>query len=217
MEFRHRRHVYKAEKSWKLIASSLQCILGCNVELRITHVPRTSDSKCAKLKRSSFSIFSCSRRTQQKRLSSNEQKSESDYADYTKSCHGTDVVTTLRSSEGNLLRSGERVLNRPCQETVGISCSGVDSSKEEGCNCAHLVPTILDSDNQSNCFPQTLWLQKKFRSSNSSKLSFQGIQQQKDFVLPMPSCTSSETYTYANEPGIFSSSSRNCTEAIGKK
>ncbi|KAJ1403249.1 P-loop containing nucleoside triphosphate hydrolase [Sesbania bispinosa] len=223
LEFHHRHHVSKAEKSWKLIASFLQFVLGCNVELRITYVPRTSDSKYAKLKRTSFRIFSCSRRIQQKSLSSNELGSELDYADYTsqnpmmkdktltssfdcgsrvphgESYHGIDAVKNLRSCEGNLLSSGERFLNRSFQETMGTSCSGVESSKDEGCKCAHVPSSILDSDNnQSTCFPQTLWLQKKFRTSHSSKLTFQGIQQQKDFVLSIPNCTCSETYTYAN-------------------
>ncbi|XP_061351266.1 protein STICHEL-like 2 isoform X2 [Gastrolobium bilobum] len=171
LEFHHRHHVSKAENSWKLIASSLQFILGCNIELRINYVPCTSDSKY-RLKMSSFSFFDCSRRIQQK--SSNEQGSESEYGDYTSQkpmmkdktlTSSSDFGTTLRSGEGNLLRSGERLLNRSFQEIMGTSSSGIDSSKEEGCNCVHLVPSILDSDNHSKCFPQTLWLQKKNRSS----------------------------------------------------
>ncbi|XP_020235756.1 protein STICHEL-like 2 [Cajanus cajan] len=215
LEFHHRHHVSKAEKSWKVIASSLQFLLGCNIELRITYAPCASDSKYAKMKRSSLSIFGCSRRIrQQKSLSSNEQGNESDYADYnsenpmmkgrisTSDC-GMDAVTALRSCEGNLLSSGERFLNRSFQETTGTSCAGVDSSKEERCNCAHLDQKILDSDNNSICFPKSLWLQKKFRSSYSSKLAFQGVQQQNDFVLSVPKCTCSGTYTHANEPYFF--------------
>ncbi|XP_047151166.1 protein STICHEL-like 2 [Vigna umbellata] len=226
IEFHHSHHVSKAEKSWKMIASSLQFILGCNVELRITYTPCASDSKYCKLKRSTFSFFTCSRRNrQQKSLSSNEQGSESDYGDCasenpmmkdktsTSDC-GMDAVTALRSYEGNLLSSGERFLNRSFQESTKTTCAEVDSSKEKGCNGAHLDPSILDSDNDHfNCFPKTLWLQKKFRSSYSSKLSFQGIQQQKDFVLSVPKCTCSGTYTYANEPCIFSGSCKNCTKA----
>ncbi|XP_058787755.1 protein STICHEL-like 2 [Vicia villosa] len=187
LEFGHHRHVSRAEKSWKLIASSLQRILGCNIELRITHVPHTFNSP----KRLSFNIFSCAR---------NIQESEIDYADHTsqksmmknttlssssdcgsqeaplKSYEGMDVITTLRSCEGNLLCSRERFLNRPSSlETLGASCSRVDSYNEEGHNGAHLVPYVPNSDNQSNCFPQTLWLQKKSPASHSSKLSFQGI------------------------------------------
>ena len=226
MEFHHSHHVSKAEKSWKMIASSLQFILGCNVELRITYTPCASDSKYSKLKRSTFSIFTCSRRNrQQKSASSNEQGSESDCADCTSenpmmkdktstSDCGMDAVTALRSCEGNLLSSGERFLNRSFQESMRTSCAEVDSSKEKGCNGAHLDPSILDSDNEHfNCFPKTLWLQKKFRSPYSSKFTFQGIQQQEDFVLSVPKCTCSGTYTYANEPCIFSGTCKNCTKA----
>ncbi|CAL0306765.1 unnamed protein product [Lupinus luteus] len=83
LEFRHRDFVARAEKSWKLIASSLQFILDCNIELRINYVPCTSESKFAKFKRSSFKFFNCSRRILRKTLSYNEQGSESDYADCT--------------------------------------------------------------------------------------------------------------------------------------
>ncbi|XP_061361449.1 protein STICHEL-like 2 [Gastrolobium bilobum] len=179
LEFHHRDYVARAEKSWKLIASSLQFILGCNIELRISYVPRTSDSKYAKLKRSSFNFFSCSRRILRKSLSSTKQGSESDYTDYTsqkpimkdqtltcysdcgsrvpplESYHGMEVVTTLRSCEGNLLRSGKREVVTP-----RISCSRVDFLKEEGCNYDHLASSTLDLDNLSKCFPRTLWLHK---------------------------------------------------------
>ncbi|KAL2346986.1 hypothetical protein Fmac_000986 [Flemingia macrophylla] len=207
LEFHHRHHVSKAEKSWKVIASSLQFLLGCNIELRITYAPCASGSTYAKLKRSSFRIFGCSRRVgQQKSLSSNEQGNESDYADYNSenpmmkgrasaSDCGMDAVTALRSCEGNLLSSGESFLNRSLKETMGTSCAGVDSSREDRCNCAHLDQTCLDSDNHSICFPKSLWLQKKFRSSYSSKLTFQGVQQEKDFGLSVPKCTCSRTYT----------------------
>ncbi|XP_019457452.1 PREDICTED: protein STICHEL-like 2 [Lupinus angustifolius] len=83
LEFHHRDFVARAEKSWKLIASSLQFILGYNIELRINYVPCTSDSKFAKFKRSYFNFFNCSRRILRKSVSYNEQGSESDYADCT--------------------------------------------------------------------------------------------------------------------------------------
>ncbi|KAL2573283.1 hypothetical protein AAZV13_17G116500 [Glycine max] len=234
LEFHHRDYVSRAEKSWRLIASSLQFILGCNLELRINCVPScTSDSIYAKLKRTSFSFFGCSRRIRWKSISSNEQGSESDYADYTsqrpmmktqtltcssnreprvpsfESYNGMQVVTTLRSSEGNLLSSGKMFLNRPDQETPRISCSGVDSLKEEGCNYELLAPSTLDLDNQSDCFPRTRWLHKKFSSSYAS--------QEKNFVLSIPKFKCSEAYGYDLEPRVFSHSSNNCINAIEEK
>ncbi|XP_058763322.1 protein STICHEL-like 2 [Vicia villosa] len=206
LEFHHRVDVAKAEKSWKQIASFLQFILGCNIELRINHVPCTSDSKYAKLKRSSFNFFNCSRRILRKSLSSDEQGCESDYADYTsqkpmmvdqktlsrssdcgsrvpplESYHGMEVVKTLRSCEGNLLSSGKLFLNRIIDQemTPRISFSRDDSVKEEECNYEHLASSTVDFDNnQTNCFPRTLWLHRKFSTSYASK--------QKDFCFINP-------------------------------
>lgn len=234
LEFHHRGYVSRAEKSWKMIASSLQFILGCNLELRINYVPScTSDSMYAKLKRSSFNFFSCSRRIHWKSVSSNEQGSESDYAGYTsqtpvmkdqtltfssdsasrvppfESYHGMQVVTTLRSSEGNLLSSGKMSLNKQDQETPRISCSIVDSLKEEGCDDEHLASSTHALDNQSDCFPRTRWLHKKFYSSYAS--------QQKNFVLSIPKFKCSETYRYDLEPHLFSHNSNNCTKAAEEK
>ncbi|KAK2409312.1 AAA-type ATPase family protein [Trifolium repens] len=203
LEFNHRVYVARAEKSWKEIASSLQFILGCNIELRINHIPCTSDSKYAKLKRSSFNFFNCSRRILRKSLSSDEQGCESDYADCTsqkpmmmdrtlsrssdcgsrapplESYNGMEIVTTLRSCEGNLLSSGKIFLNKIDQETPRISFSRNDTVKEEGCNHEDLASSTFDLDNnRSNCFPQTLWLRRKFTSSYASK--------QKEFCFTNP-------------------------------
>lgn len=234
LEFHHLDYVSRAEKSWKMIACSLQFILGCNLELRINYVPCcTSDSMYAKLKRSSFNFFSCSRRIRWKSLSSNEQGSESDHADYTsqkpmmkdltltcpsdcasqvppfESYHGMQVATTLRSSEGNLLSSGKIFLNRPDQGTPRISGSRVDSLKEEGSNYEPVASSTLDLDNQSDCFPRTCWLHKKFCASYAS--------QQKNFLLSIPKFKCSETYRYDLEPHVFSHSSNNCTKAAEEK
>ncbi|KAL9434078.1 hypothetical protein AB3S75_028835 [Citrus x aurantiifolia] len=45
LEFHHRDYVSRAEKSWKLIASFLQSVLGCNVEIRGRHT-LTCSSDC---------------------------------------------------------------------------------------------------------------------------------------------------------------------------
>ncbi|KAI9108798.1 hypothetical protein K1719_020103 [Acacia pycnantha] len=238
LDFLHRSYVCRAEKSWKMIASSLQLILGCNIELRINHVPCTSDSKYAKLKRSSFSFFSCSRRIRRKALSDNERESEPNYTDHTsekammrdrtvtctsdcgsqmqkpESCHQMEVVTALRDGDGNLLSSRKNLLNSSCQETSRTSSSGVDSSKEEGFDYAHLVSSNPDSDYQAKCFPRNFWIhKKKLRSPDLSQLVFEGNQQQKEFVLSIPNYTCSETHSYASEPCVFSTSSNNCTKA----
>ncbi|MED6167556.1 hypothetical protein PIB30_003934 [Stylosanthes scabra] len=193
LEFHRRDSVARAEKSWKLIASSLQIILGCNIELRINYVPCVSESKYARLKRSSFNFFNCSRRILRKSMPSDDQGSESDYADQTSekpmmkdqtlTCSSDfgsrvplpEVVAALRSCEGNLLSSGKTFLNMSTQETPRNSCSRADSLKEEEFKHAHLPSSNIDLDYQSKCFPRTFWLHKKFYSSHAS--------QQKDFVF----------------------------------
>ncbi|KAL1333668.1 hypothetical protein HN51_062544 [Arachis hypogaea] len=193
LEFHRRDSVARAEKSWKLIASYLQIILGCNIELRINYVPCATASRYARLKRSSFNFFNCSRRILRKSMPSDDQGSESDYADQTSekpmmkdqtlTCSSEfgsrvplpDVVAALRSCEGNLLSSGKTFLNMSTQETPRNSCSRADSLKEEECNQAHLPSSNIDLDYQSKCFPRTFWLHKKFCSSHASE--------QKDFVF----------------------------------
>ncbi|XP_058093750.1 protein STICHEL-like 2 isoform X2 [Magnolia sinica] len=59
VELCHPDHVYRAEKSWKLIASSLQLVLGCNVKIRINFRPCT-ERKNVKVKSSSFNLLTCS-------------------------------------------------------------------------------------------------------------------------------------------------------------
>ncbi|PRQ20805.1 putative DNA-directed DNA polymerase [Rosa chinensis] len=79
LEFCHPDYVSKAEKSWKIIASALQSLFGCNVEIRINLV-RATESKYANVKKPSFRLFSCSRRMQQKSPSFCERGSGSDYS-----------------------------------------------------------------------------------------------------------------------------------------
>jgi hypothetical protein len=95
------------------------------------------------------------------------------------SYNGMEIVTTLRSCEGNLLSSGKIFLNKIDQETPRISFSRNDSVKEEGCNHEDLASSTFDLDNnRSNCFPRTLWLRRKFTSSYASK--------QKEFCFTNP-------------------------------
>ncbi|CAN1291471.1 Protein STICHEL-like 2 [Linum perenne] len=127
LEFHHRDSVYKAEKSWKLIASLLQTILGCNVEIRINLVLYAPISRCARLRKLSFSLFSCSRRIRDKAKSPARYGSDTDFSDLTSerpmigdkvvlprssSCHSqlpdnkVELASALRNSDGNVLTMG---------------------------------------------------------------------------------------------------------------
>ncbi|KAJ7956121.1 protein STICHEL-like 2 [Quillaja saponaria] len=207
LEFHHHDYVSRAEKSWKLIASSFQSVLGCNIEIRINLVRCTSDSQYMKVRKLSFSLFHCSRQMHRKSFYSNEQGSDTDYSDNTSQkpmmkerpqtcsfdcrsrvphdcCHRTEAVRTLRNSDGNLLSSGKILLHSSCLETTKIPVLG-DSSKEEISNYGCEVLSVQEPDSQPNCFPKKLWHYKKSRSHYTSR-------QQNEF-LSIPRYTSSST------------------------
>ncbi|KAK6123605.1 hypothetical protein DH2020_042658 [Rehmannia glutinosa] len=74
LEFDRPDYVSKAEKSWKVIAGALQHILGYNVELRINLA-----NNDAKLKKSYFSLFNCSRRVHLRSQFSAESNASENY------------------------------------------------------------------------------------------------------------------------------------------
>lgn len=105
LEFDHPDDVSRAEKSWKVIASLLQRILGYNVELRI-NLANNAPYKQSKLKTSSLNLFSCSRRVHlQSQLCVECGSSVSDYSTV---CHGNEAVSSIRNSDGNALSIGIR-------------------------------------------------------------------------------------------------------------
>ncbi|KAM1080631.1 hypothetical protein ACFX1X_015520 [Malus domestica] len=233
LEFCHPDYISKAEKSWKVIANSLQSICGCNVEIRINLVPCASDSKCAKVKKSSFTLFSCSRRMQQKSQLSTEHGTESDYSEHTSEkpmlsdrptlpcsseCsyqvpHNCSdkmvVVSTLRNSEGNILStrtaSSRRSFEDSASEAPGLV---VDSSKDDGSNHECHALSFVEPEHQPNCFPRTLRLQKKFRSSDASQTTC-CTKRQNTTALSSPSKTSFGTCLVGNDSYVFCSGACN--------
>ncbi|KAJ8771274.1 hypothetical protein K2173_026451 [Erythroxylum novogranatense] len=178
LEFHHPDYVSKAEKSWKLIASSLQAVLGCNIEIRMNLVLCAPASKCAKLKKLSLSLFSCPRRMCQKSQPQMESGSGSECSDHfsekpmirndaivacTSDCgsnasgniyHSTEMVKALRNSEGNILRVKDDASKTPAY--------GLDFAK--GSNLRHEMFHAQEKEYQPHCFPGTLGLQKKWHS-----------------------------------------------------
>lgn len=132
IEFDLPGHVSKAEKSWKVIAGVLQQILGYNVELRI-NLAGNASNKYTKLKKTSLNLFSCSRRVQLRpHFCAECGSSASEYSSYTPTtfltrdrhvqtcsldcgsqilhtcCHGNEMVSSIRNSDGNALSIGVR-------------------------------------------------------------------------------------------------------------
>ncbi|KAF5732182.1 hypothetical protein HS088_TW18G00873 [Tripterygium wilfordii] len=219
LEFHRPHYVSRAEKSWKVIASSLQSILGCNVEIQI-NLALCPDLKCSNVKKPIFSFLSCSRRMPQKLRLNTQHGSESDISDYASGkpmitersilscssdvgcqmhhglCHGMESTKALRNSEGNLLSTG-RILFRksPQQDTQKSHRNEVDSQKEQGSSLE-----CPETEDQPNCFPRILRLRKN--SSDTSQMICMGNQQQNELALSI--CDP--------DPYIFCPSSNNCID-----
>ncbi|CAN1291470.1 Protein STICHEL-like 2 [Linum perenne] len=191
LEFHHRDSVYKAEKSWKLIASLLQTILGCNVEIRINLVLYAPISRCARLRKLSFSLFSCSRRIRDKAKSPARYGSDTDFSDLTSerpmigdkvvlprssSCHSqlpdnkVELASALRNSDGNVLTMGVTSSQRSLLDnaTNPLGCRTESAVKDWESN--HESVLGQDAKDQSHCFPKRLGLQNKLISSGSSQI-----------------------------------------------
>ncbi|XP_051117028.1 protein STICHEL-like 2 [Andrographis paniculata] len=132
LEFDRPDYVLRAEKSWKLIAGALQRMLGYNVELRI-NLSSNASSKYGKLKKPCLKLFSCSRRlhlgphyciecgsngseTSCYSVRSRDKFAEMCGADYVPQisaprCRRKEMVTSIRSSDGNALSIGATLLD----------------------------------------------------------------------------------------------------------
>lgn len=110
LEFHHLKHVSKAEKSWKAIASALQSALGCNVEIRIgiSHSDSGHGRNHSEVKKYTFNLFNCS--WGNKSLKQNDMNSSENFKEASR---------TIRNSDGNAL---------------SVDFSGQDSRKQ-GCCC----------------------------------------------------------------------------------
>ncbi|KAF9667963.1 hypothetical protein SADUNF_Sadunf15G0077600 [Salix dunnii] len=196
LEFHHSDYASKAEKSWKHIASLLQTILGCNVEIRINLVLCAPPaSKCAKLWKQSFYFFSCSRRMRRKSQPPMERGIDSDNSDnnserpmirergisaclsgcrsqISHNCYpGVEVARALRNSEGNVLSIGTtsslRSLNDDTSKTPGNVLS---SSRAGGNDLDYSIFYSQEAEDQPNCFPKSPRLQKMLRSSENTQV-----------------------------------------------
>ncbi|KAF8005875.1 hypothetical protein BT93_K0222 [Corymbia citriodora subsp. variegata] len=228
LDFSHPDHVARAEKSWKLIASSLRSILGCNVEIRINYVPRAVESKSVKVKRPSFSLFSCSRRMLHKTQSIIEQGSDSDYSDSTfdkytsrakanlacpSDCrtqmlhmcdHRIGAGSTLRSADGNILSVGTDMPRRSSHDLEGhLSDPEFDRSGIESICCGHHAISSQEPEVQSNCFPRVMKAQKMSSMPDSPQMIHRDMPEEKKLALSIPGKMSTETLSFADEQYLF--------------
>ncbi|GMH01204.1 hypothetical protein Nepgr_003043 [Nepenthes gracilis] len=217
LEFCHPNYVSKAEKSWKLIASSLQSVLGCNVEIRMTLSPRPSLTGCPKVKRPSFSFFSCSNGMDQKSQSATEGRSyRSDTSNFTSDkavmgdrpidasssggesqfsricSHRKEIVSIIRNNDGNALSTGTTSPCRLSQDGIFTNPRlATISSTEEGSILNCQVLTVPEPVIQPSCFPKTMRIHKKLLSLYSSNSK---LQPQDRLVVPDGREASFNTY-----------------------
>ncbi|XP_068664946.1 protein STICHEL-like 2 [Aristolochia californica] len=218
VDFCKQDHVSKAEKSWKVIASSLQFVLGCNVEIRINLIPSPS-TKSTKVKKSSFSLLSCSRGMSEDMGPANVD--EDHHSDGTRpssaavkievdekmsSIDGKDLVA-IRDAEGNTLSTSTNSSHRVVQ--VGLPVASeleFDTLVQKKClGSADRCQGIQELESQPGCFSKTFKLKRILNTSEVACTICLRIQPEK-IEMCVPQKTSQETYFQKNDPFFLSPS-----------
>ncbi|KAI3981766.1 hypothetical protein MKX01_027751 [Papaver californicum] len=232
VEFSRPNHVSKAEKSWKLIANSLQLVLGCNVEIRINLRPFSSAVKNGKGNKPSFRFLGCSRRMKSTTEDYTDHSDSSDVSSGTAQRRGKAIktyssdpgpqflptsshykkgATTIRNSFGNALSTGTSMSVRSNQDDQQLQPQVVraDSYKEEDGHLECQTCPGQEPDNQPSCFSKTLRLQRKLPSSDGSRTTCLRIQPHNKLEIPWNS--PSETSFCPSDHYLFCSSSNTST------
>lgn len=224
VEFYHPDHVSRAEKSQNLIASLLQHVLGCNVDVRVKLVP-ASMRKDAKWKKLSLSLLSCSGRkkeTSDSTLSEGEENEtsvgrETSFKVYL-SHHGPQLPTSIqqfdskslhefhdtkavtsRNVEGNAQSFETMASDRSVLEDLQKRCKlESDFSTEIGEEFPYV--SIQEPETQPSCFSRTLKLQRKLFSSDGAHTICLKIQPHNKLELSIPRKGASETYFCTYDP-----------------
>ncbi|KAK2976297.1 hypothetical protein RJ640_030290 [Escallonia rubra] len=218
LEFYHSDYVSKAEKSQESIANALQSMLGCNVEIRINLVRGSSMTKYAKLKKPSFSLFSCSRWMRHdsptergSNPSENHVASEKplirEKSSETRSsgcgsprshicCHTKEAARTTRNSDANAANVGmaapHRLIPGSTPKQHGLN---VDSSRER-CGCRAI--SAQEPEEQPSCFSRPMKIHKL-----QSETSMITRSAQNNLELSIPGRRSSEKLLSCGEGYTF--------------
>ncbi|KAM7275148.1 hypothetical protein ACFE04_017014 [Oxalis oulophora] len=182
LEFHQPNHASRAEKSWKVIASSLQSVLGSNVEIRINLVPHSRSSKVWK---PSFSLFGCSRKMQQKSQSATECGSDSEFSDYASEKPMIGNGPSLPSNSG----CGSQVSHNCCHKRfdAGRALRNSDGNILSTGTSKECEFQVLSSEEMPKCFPRTQRQKKKPCAADTSKMiCTTDDQQQNKLALSFP-------------------------------
>ncbi|KAK1295123.1 hypothetical protein QJS10_CPA16g00314 [Acorus calamus] len=220
IEFCHPDHVSRAEKSWKLIASALQHVLGCNVEIRI-NLSSTSSTKNVKVN-NSCSFWNCVGRQRTKTSSSTTDGTDvtstacfSESALKKQPCgevpqsdHGSrfspfvqsSEAVTIRSIEGNALSTNAMMSNGTKQDELPTGSSvEYEYLKAESTEGQDLG---VESESHPGCFARAVKFPRRLFTSDTAC-----CQPKNNLVIPVPKKASSETCFCTNKCFIFCSGS----------
>lgn len=244
IEFLHPDHVSRAEKSWKLIASSLRHVLECDVQLKLKLIP-TYIRKRTKVKKLSFSFLSCSGRKQQMSDSTmtdeNESETSSKEVTFTRthssqnglqlsSCvprldsrriqevcvfHDKQQVIIRKAEED--MRSSKATSNRCATINLQNECQSKSSYSKEVGEEGQCID-IQECESQPDCFAKTLKLRRRFLSADAAQSVCLRIQPQSKQELTSPKKVVSETYFNKYDPySVCSRSNSRVTYSSGEE
>ncbi|OAY71701.1 Protein STICHEL-like 2 [Ananas comosus] len=198
--FSHPDHLSSAEQLQNQIASSLQHVLGCNVEMRLKLVPALL-RKDARGKRQSFSLLSCSGRKQE--LSDSAM---------------TDGDETERSSKREpsfkfYSSNSAKPINDPNffhdKQAVTVENDSPEG-KGEGIECIG----VQEPELQPSCLAKTLKLQRRFFSADVAHMICLRMQPHNKMDLSITKKSAFETYFCPYDPynqGFRSDSQFTCS------
>ncbi|KAJ0972811.1 hypothetical protein J5N97_020770 [Dioscorea zingiberensis] len=209
VEFRHPDHVSRAEKSWKLIASSLQYVIGCNVEIRIQLVPSFA-RKYSKVKRPLFNLLNCYGRRQVPDSITNDNETETSLrrdtsVDASSSHHCQQFSPSAHQLDANTMHGSSCFLGKEAVTARGMENSQSCRTMElgEGDDYAN----VEESEIQPSCFSKTLKLQRKILSSDVAKTICLRIQPHNKLELSFRRDSLFDKDFCTNMPYVFCSKS----------
>lgn len=212
VEFLHPDYVARAEKSWKLIGSSLQYVIDCNVQVRIQLAP-SSARKNTKLKKPLFNILNCyGRRKEIPDSTTNDNETEASLrrdisADASSSHHcqqfspfGHQLDTNSMNGSG-AFHGKEAVTTRKMEENTQ-SCGTMELGEEDAAPA-----NVEESEIQPSCFSKTLKFKRRFLSSEVAQTICLRIQPHDKLELSFRRDAIFDKDVCTNMPYVFCSKS----------
>ncbi|URE43542.1 DNA polymerase III subunits gamma and tau domain III [Musa troglodytarum] len=227
LEFCHPDHVSRAEESWELIIGSLQTIVGCKVDIKISLVPINRAAK----KKSSISLFCCTGRKQQTSDLTVTNKKDSllpgtkeETIEFCSSHHKEDLcvkqqlhfnnlygsnsfdqkVVNTNASNGCALVTGNTMISRTVQDGLSKECKEETDPSKEVCEGGQYM-NIQGTEDQPSCLCWTLKFSRRSFSANAARATTLRIKQLDKPNLFNSQKSSSEENICTDDPHLFCS------------